>query len=105
LYKLGEHKGPAALSLDMAAEYLMLVTESSQQAAPEAGAAAELSGLSSRERGTGDPGRPGTHRRADRQAAVHQREHSPLAPGRIRDKTGSRRRADLTRLALQAGLV
>jgi predicted ATPase len=55
--------------------------------------------------GTGRPGRPGPHQRADRRAAAHQ--HPPVGShlDRIRGKTGRRRRADLTRLALSAGLV
>jgi predicted ATPase len=55
--------------------------------------------------GTDRPGRPGPHQRADRRAAAHQ--HPPVGShlDRIRGKTGCRRRADLTRLALSAGLV
>jgi hypothetical protein len=42
---------------------------------------------------------PRRHLRRDRRPAVHQRSHGQFAPGPIRDKTGCRRRADLTRLA------
>ncbi len=35
--------------------------------------------------------------------SLHQHPHRPLHLDRIRDKTGCRRRADLTRLALSAG--
>ena len=55
--------------------------------------------------GAGHPGRPGPHQRADRRPVAHQRPHRQLAPGPVRDKTGCRRRAGLTRLALSARLV
>ena len=93
------------MTLDMAAEYLLLVTESAQQAAPEPGAEGELSGLSARERELVTLVAQGL---TDAQIAGRLyisvstvRSHLD----RIRDKTGSRRRADLTRLALQAGLA
>ena len=45
------------------------------------------------------------HPRADRRAAPHQHPDRPLHLDRIRDKTGCRRRADLTRLARSHDLV
>jgi predicted ATPase/DNA-binding CsgD family transcriptional regulator len=95
----------AAMTLDTAAEYLLLVAESAQQAAPAAGATGELGGLSARERELVTLVAQGL---TDAQIAGRLyisvstvRSHLD----RIRDKTGSRRRADLTRLALQAGLA
>jgi putative transposase len=56
---------------------------------------------------TGRPAVPDEIRKLVQQLArQNPRPHRRLAPGPdIRDKTGCRRRADLTRLALQAGLV
>jgi hypothetical protein len=55
--------------------------------------------------GTADPGRAGPYRRADRRPAVITVRTVGCHLDRIRDKTGCRRRAGLTRLALAAGLV
>ena len=51
------------------------------------------------------PGRPGPHRRPDRRRAAHQRPHRRLAPGPDPGQDRLPPRADLTRLALTAGLV
>ena len=94
-----EERG-AAMSWDTAAEYaLMLTAPGPPTVAPEPGK------LSARERELVTLVAQG---RTDAQIAAQlfisvRTVRSHL--NRIRDKTGCRRRADLTRLALQAGLV
>jgi hypothetical protein len=66
---------------------------------------AGLSGLSARKRELVTRSRRAAPTPRSPRPAVHQRPHCVLAPDRIRDKTGCRRRADLTQLALTAGLV
>jgi predicted ATPase/DNA-binding CsgD family transcriptional regulator len=94
----------AAMTLDTAAEFLLLVAEHSQQAAPEP-RPAQASGLSPRE---AELVTLVAHGQTDAQIAEKLyisvstvRSHLD----RIRDKSGCRRRADLTRLALQLGIV
>jgi DNA-binding CsgD family transcriptional regulator len=90
------------MSMDTAAEYVLMLTAPSPQlpaAAPGPGR------LSSRERELVTLVAQG---RTDAQIAAQlfisvRTVHSHL--DRIRDKTGCRRRADLIRLALSAGLV
>jgi DNA-binding CsgD family transcriptional regulator len=94
-----EQRG-AAMCAATAAEYVLLVTTPAQPAAPP-----ELGQLSARERELVALVAQG---RTDAQIAA-QLYISVRTVGshldRIRDKTGCRRRADLTRLALTAGLV
>ena len=92
----------AAMSLPTAAEYALLLTAPSPLPAP---AAPETAKLSTRERELVTLVAQG---RTDAQIAAQLyisirtvRSHLD----RIRDKTGCRRRADLTRLALTAGLI
>ena len=99
--RAAEERG-AAMSLDTAAEYALLLTAP----APSAAAAGPgLGGLSARER---ELVTLVAHGRTNAQIAA-QLHISVRTVGshldRIRDKTGCRRRADLTRLALTAGLV
>jgi DNA-binding CsgD family transcriptional regulator len=98
--RAAEERG-AAMSLDTAAEYALMLTDPRppQPAAPGPGT------LSARER---ELITLVAHGRTDAQIAAELhisirtvRSHLD----RIRDKTGCRRRADLTRLALAAGLV
>jgi predicted ATPase/DNA-binding CsgD family transcriptional regulator len=96
-----EHRG-AAMSLVTAAEYAMMLTA---PAPPPAAAGPGLGGLSARERELVTLVAQG---RTDAQIAAQlyisvRTVHTHL--DRIRDKTGCRRRADLTRLALQTGLI
>ena len=91
------------MSLATAAEYALLLTE--DPSPPQAPAAPGLGGLSARERELVTLVAQG---RTDAQIAAQLyisvrtvRSHLD----RIRDKTGCRRRADLTRLALTEGLV
>jgi len=104
---LGEDRARAAedrgtaMSLATATEYALLLTTPS----PPAQLTAGLAGLSTRERELVVLVAQG---RTDAQIAAQlfispRTMHSHL--DRIRDKTGARRRADLTRLALSAGLV
>jgi DNA-binding CsgD family transcriptional regulator len=93
------------MTLDTAAEFLLLLAESGWPAAQEAGQPADLSELSPREQELVTLVAQG---RTDAQIAQQLfisistvRSHLD----RIRDKTSCRRRADLTRLALQNGLV
>jgi predicted ATPase/DNA-binding CsgD family transcriptional regulator/tetratricopeptide (TPR) repeat protein len=96
------HERGARMSLATIAEYALMLTAP----APQAAAAAHGSGtLSARERELVTLVAQG---RTDAQIAAQlyisvRTVHTHL--DRIRDKTGCRRRADLTRLALQAGLV
>jgi predicted ATPase/DNA-binding CsgD family transcriptional regulator len=99
--RAAEERG-AAMSLDTAAEYALMLTVPGPQQ-PEV--PAEMGKLSARERELVTLVAQG---RTDAQIAVQLyisvrtvRSHLD----RIRDKTGCRRRADLTRLALSAGLV
>ena len=90
------------MSLAAAAEYALLLTE---DPGPRPPAAPGLGGLSARERELVTLVALG---HTDAQIAEHlyisiRTVRSHLE--RIRDKTGYRRRADLTRLALAAGLV
>jgi DNA-binding CsgD family transcriptional regulator len=97
--RAAEERG-AAMELATAAEYLLLLTSTQQPADPPG-----LSGLSAREQQLVTLVAQG---RTDAQIAGQLyisirtvRSHLD----RIRDKTGCRRRADLTRLALHAGLI
>jgi DNA-binding CsgD family transcriptional regulator len=99
--RAAERRG-AAMSMATAAEYALLLTASSP---PPAQAAPGAAGLSARERELVTLVAQG---RTDAQIAAQLyisirtvRSHLD----RIRDKTGCRRRADLTRLALAAGLL
>ena len=100
--RAAEERG-AAMSRAAAAEYALMLTE--DPGPRQAPAAAGLGGLSARERELVTLVAQG---RTDAQIAAQLyisirtvRSHLD----RIRDKTGCRRRADLTRLALQADLV
>ena len=98
--RAAEERG-AAMSLATAAEYaLMLAAPSSPDASPPG-----LAKLSARERELATlvaQGRTDAQIAAQLSISVHT-VSSHL--DRIRDKTGCRRRADLTRLALSTGLV
>ncbi len=104
--RLADAEGRGAMmTLDTAAEFLLLLAESGWPAAQEAGQPADLSELSPREQELVTLVARG---RTDAQIAQQLfisistvRSHLD----RIRDKTSCRRRADLTRLALQNGLV
>ena len=104
--RLADAEGRGAMmTLDTAAEFLLLLAESGWPAAQEAGQPADLSELSPREQELVTLVAQG---RTDAQIAQQLfisistvRSHLD----RIRDKTSCRRRADLTRLALQNGLV
>ena len=90
------------MSLAAAAEYALLLTE---HPGPRQPAAPGLGGLSARERELVTLVAQGATNAqiADRLHISVRTVSSHL--DRIRDKTGARRRADLTRLALTAGLV
>jgi predicted ATPase/DNA-binding CsgD family transcriptional regulator len=99
--RAAEERG-AAMSQDTAAQYALMLTAPSP---PQPGAAPEPGKLSARERGLVTLVAQG---RTDAQIAAQlyisvRTVHTHL--NRIRDKTGCRRRADLTRLALQTGLI
>ena len=99
--RAAEQRG-AAMSLATAAEYVLMLTAPSLSPAQASPGAARLS---PRERELVTLVAQG---RTDAQIAAQlyisvRTVHTHL--DRIRDKTGCRRRADLTRLALQAGLV
>jgi len=99
--RAAEQRG-AAMSLATAAEYVLMLTAPSL---PPAQASPGAARLSPRERELVTLVAQG---RTDAQIAAQlyisvRTVHTHL--DRIRDKTGCRRRADLTRLALQAGLV
>jgi DNA-binding CsgD family transcriptional regulator len=99
--RAAEQRG-AAMSLVTAAEYALLLTAPAAEVAP---AGPGLGSLSPRERELVTLVAQG---RTDAQIAAQlyisvRTVHTHL--DRIRDKTGCRRRADLTRLALQAGLI
>ena len=94
-------KRGAAMSLDTAAEYARAHCPE-RATRPGAGPRA----AQARERGAGHPvaqGRDRIPRSWPSSTSASRTVRSHL--DRIRDKTGRRRRADLTRLALQAGLV
>jgi predicted ATPase/DNA-binding CsgD family transcriptional regulator len=92
----------AAMPAEAAAEFALVLTTDDPQAVPER---AEIPQLSARERELVTlvaQGRTDTQIAGQLYIAVSTvRSHLD----RIRDKTGSRRRADLTRLALQTGLI
>jgi DNA-binding CsgD family transcriptional regulator len=91
-----------AMSLATAAEYVLMLTTASPQ--PPA-AAPGLEGLSPREQELVTLVARG-HTDAQIAGQLHISVHTVSSHlDRIRDKTGCRRRADLTRLALSAGLV
>jgi predicted ATPase/class 3 adenylate cyclase/DNA-binding CsgD family transcriptional regulator/tetratricopeptide (TPR) repeat protein len=97
--RAAEQRG-AAMSLATAAEYVLLVTAPAQPAGPS-----ELGQLSARERELVTLVAQG---RTNAQIAAQLRISVRTVGShldRIRDKTGCRRRADLTRLALTEGLV
>jgi DNA-binding CsgD family transcriptional regulator len=95
-----ENRG-AAMSLAIAAEYALLLTGPS----PAPAAAAGPGQLSARERELVTLiARGRTNAEIAAQLYISIRTVSSHLD-RIRDKTGCRRRADLTRLALRAGLV
>jgi predicted ATPase/class 3 adenylate cyclase/DNA-binding CsgD family transcriptional regulator len=99
--RAAEERG-AAMSLDTAADYVLMLTAPGPQ---EPDAAPSVGKLSARERELVALVAQG---RTDAQIAAQlyisvRTVHTHL--DRIRDKTGCRRRADLTRLALQAGLI
>jgi DNA-binding CsgD family transcriptional regulator len=100
--RAAEQRG-AAMSLATAAEYALLLTE--DPGPRHAPAAAGPGGLSARERELVTlvaQGRTDADIAAQLYISIRTvRSHLD----RIRDKTGARRRADLTRLALAAGLV
>jgi predicted ATPase/DNA-binding CsgD family transcriptional regulator len=92
----------AAMSLAIAAEYVLLVTASAQAAGPSEARPAQLS-AGERELVTLVAwGRTDAEIAAQLQSSIRT-VRSRL--DQVRDKTGCRRRADLTRLALQADLV
>jgi non-specific serine/threonine protein kinase len=102
--RAAEERG-AMMTLDTAAEFLLLLAESGAQAVQAAGKPPGLSRLSAREQ---ELITLVAHGQTDAQIASHLfisistvRSHLD----RIRDKTSCRKRADLTRLALQEGLV
>jgi DNA-binding CsgD family transcriptional regulator len=98
----GAEQRGAAMSLDTAAEYALMLTA---PAPPSAAAGPGLGGLSARERelvALVAQGRTNAQIAAQLYISVRT-VGSHL--DRIRDKTGCRRRADLTRLALTEGLV
>ena len=91
------------MSLATAAEYALLLTEAPGPRQPAT--APGLGGLSARERELVTLVAQGATN-----AQIADRLHISVRtvrshPDRIRDKTGARRRADLTWLALTAGLV
>src|SRR5271165_152863 len=99
--RAAEERG-AAMSLATAAEYVLMLTA----AAPQLPAAAPApEGLSARERELVTLVAQGrTDAQIAAQLCISVRTVSSHLD-RVRDKTGCRRRADLTRLALSAGLV
>jgi predicted ATPase/DNA-binding CsgD family transcriptional regulator len=96
-----EERG-AAMTLDTAAEFAIMLTDQDPQAGPALSAKGQLSPREQElvtlvARGHTDAQIAGQLYISVRTVRSHL--------DRIRDKTGCRRRADLTRLALQAGLV
>ena len=99
--RAAEERG-AAMSAAAAAEYTLLLTE---DPGPPQAPARGLGGLSARERELVTLVAQGaTNAQIAAQLHISVRTVSSHLD-RIRDKTGARRRADLTRLALTAGLV
>ncbi len=97
--RAAEDRG-AAMSLDTAAEYALMLTAPE----PEPATGAELGQLSARERELVTLVAQGrTNAQIAAQLYISARTVGSHLD-RIRDKTGCRRRADLTRLALAAGL-
>jgi len=99
--RAAEDRG-AAMSITTAAEYALMLTASGP---PQRGASAGLGKLSAREREL-----VALVARGRTNAQIAEELHISVRTvgshlDRIRDKTGCRRRADLTRLALSAGLV
>jgi len=100
--RAAEQRG-AAMSRAAAAEYALLLTEHPGPLPP--GAPPGLGGLSARERELVTLVAQG-HTNAQIAAELYISVRTVSSHlDRIRDKTGARRRADLTRLALTAGLV
>jgi predicted ATPase/class 3 adenylate cyclase/DNA-binding CsgD family transcriptional regulator len=100
--RAAEQRG-AAMSLDIAAEYALLLTAPAPP--PSAAAGPGLGGLSARERELVTLVAQGrTNAEIAAQLYISVRTVGSHLD-RIRDKTGCRRRADLTRLALTEGLV
>jgi DNA-binding CsgD family transcriptional regulator len=101
--RAAEERG-AAMNLDTAGEYALMLTVPGPQQ-PQPPAAAGLGKLSARERELVILVAQGrTNAQIAAQLYISVRTVSSHLD-RIRDKTGCRRRADLTRLALTAGLV
>ena len=99
--RAAEDRG-AAMSLDTAAEYALMLTASRPPPTPAAPGPGKLS---ARERELVTLVAQGrTNAQIAAQLYISVRTVSSHLD-RIRDKTGCRRRADLTRLALSAGLV
>jgi predicted ATPase/DNA-binding CsgD family transcriptional regulator len=99
--RAAEDRG-TAMSIDVAAEYALMLTD---PGSPQPGASAELGRLSARERELVT-----LVARGRTNAQIAEELHISVRTvgshlDRIRDKTGCRRRADLTRLALSAHLV
>jgi DNA-binding CsgD family transcriptional regulator len=93
----------AAMSLETAAEYVLLLTE--DPGPRQAPAAPGLGALSARERELVTLVAQG-YTNAQIAARLYISAHTVRSHlDRIRDKTGARRRADLTRLALAEGLI
>ena len=100
--RAAEQRG-AAMSMATAAEYALLLTEDPGPRQP--GTAAGLGRLSARERELVTLVAQG-HTNAQIAARLYISVRTVSSHlDRIRDKTGCRRRADLTRLALSEGLV
>jgi predicted ATPase/DNA-binding CsgD family transcriptional regulator len=100
--RAAEERG-AAMSRAAAAEYALLLIE--DPGGPQAGAAPDLGKLSARERELITLVAQGATN-AQIAARLHISIHTVSSHlDRIRDKTGCRRRADLTRLALTEGLI
>jgi DNA-binding CsgD family transcriptional regulator len=98
--RAAEQRG-AAMSLDTAAEYALLLTAPAPPPAPPTGSA-KLSGREQELVRLVAAGRTDAQIAAQLYISIRTvRSHLD----RIRDKTGCRRRADLTRLALTEGLV
>ena len=101
--RAAEERG-AAMSLDTAAEYALMLTAPAPPS-PAAAAGPGLGGLSARERELVTLVAQGrTNAQIAAQLYISVRTVGSHLD-RIRDKTGCRRRADLTRLALAEGLV
>ena len=102
--RAAEERG-AAMSLDTAAEYALMLTTPAPAPAPPAAADLGLGRLSARERELVTLVAQGrTNAQIAAQLYISVRTVGSHLD-RIRDKTGCRRRADLTRLALTEGLV